>query len=101
MRRGGSRPTSPSFRTYCAAKVWCAFVAISGVNKRTKEAPFLGKGSVMNQHAKVGLFVLGLIALGIFLADQNAITPHRQFDPIFILIMLVIGGLIWFAGSRN
>ena len=55
----------------------------------------------MNQDAKVGLLVLGLIALGIFLADQSAITPHRQFDPRFILIMLVFGIIIWFAGSRN
>ena len=56
---------------------------------------------VMKQEAKVGLFVLGLVALGIFLADQSGRTPHRQFDPWFILIMLVIGIIIWFAGSRN
>jgi hypothetical protein len=56
---------------------------------------------VMNQNAKVGLFVLGIVALGIFLADQSAITPHKQFDPMFIMIMLVIGAIIWFAGSRN
>jgi hypothetical protein len=55
----------------------------------------------MNQNAKVGLFVLGIVALGIFLADQSAITPHKQFDPIFIMIMLVIGAITWFAGSRN
>jgi hypothetical protein len=55
----------------------------------------------VNQNAKVGLFVLGIVALGIFLADQSAITPHKQFDPWFILIMLVIGAIIWFAGSRN
>ena len=55
----------------------------------------------MNQNAKVGLFVLGIVALGIFLADQSAITPHKQFDPWFILIMLVISAIIWFAGSRN
>ena len=54
----------------------------------------------MNQNAKVGLLVLGLVGLGIFLADQSAITPHRQFDPMFILIMLVIGLLYWFAWSR-
>jgi hypothetical protein len=55
----------------------------------------------MNQNAKVGLFVLSIVALGIFLVDQSAITPHKQFDPWFILIMLVIGAIIWFAGSRN
>ena len=55
----------------------------------------------MNQNAKVGLFVLGIVALGIFLPDQSAITPHKQFDPIFIMIMLVIGAITWFAGSRN
>jgi hypothetical protein len=53
----------------------------------------------MNQNAKVGLFVLGIVALGIFLADQSAITPHKQFDPRFIMIMLVIGAIIWFAGK--
>jgi hypothetical protein len=55
----------------------------------------------MDRNAKVGLFILGLVALGIFLADQSAMTPHRQFDPMFIMIMLVIGAVIWFAGSRN
>ena len=50
---------------------------------------------VMNRNAKVGLFVLGIVALGIFLADQSAITPHKQLDPIFIMIMLVIGAVIW------
>jgi hypothetical protein len=53
----------------------------------------------MNQNAKVGLFVLGIVALGIFLADQSAITPHKQFDPRFIMSMLVIGAIIWFAGK--
>jgi hypothetical protein len=53
----------------------------------------------MNQNAKVGLFVLGIVALGTFLADQSAITPHKQFDPRFIMIMLVIGAIIWFAGK--
>jgi hypothetical protein len=55
----------------------------------------------VNRNAKVGLFVLGIVALGIFLADQSEITPHKQFDPMFIMIMLVIGAIIWFAGSRN
>ena len=54
----------------------------------------------MKQEAKVGLFVLGLIALGIFLADQAAITPHRQFDPWFILIMLTFG-IVWFVIWRR
>ena len=54
----------------------------------------------MNQDAKVGLIVLGLVALGIFLADGSFRTPHKQFDPRFILIMLVIGLVIWFAASR-
>ena len=55
----------------------------------------------MNRNAKVGLFAAGIVALGIFLADKSAVTPHKQFDPIFIMIMLVIGAIIWFAGSRN
>jgi hypothetical protein len=61
----------------------------------------LQKRDVMSQGAKVGLIVLGLVALGIFLADESFRTPHTQFDPRFILIMLVIGIIIWFAGSRN
>jgi hypothetical protein len=50
-------------------------------------------------HNPAALFVLGIVALGIFLADQSAITPHKQFDPRFIMIMLVIGAIIWFAGK--
>ena len=52
---------------------------------------------VMNRGAKVGLIVLGVVALGIFLADQSAKSPHRQFDPWFILIMLVIGIILVLA----
>jgi hypothetical protein len=48
-------------------------------------------GNVVNQDAKVGLIVLGLIALGILLAEESRRTPHQSFDPRFILIMLVIG----------
>jgi hypothetical protein len=51
----------------------------------------------MNRGAKVGLIVLGVVALGIFLADQSARFPHRQFDPWFILIMLVIGIILVLA----
>ena len=58
----------------------------------------------MSQSAKVGLIVLGVIALGIFLADQTARTPHRQFDPWFILIMVVVGIIFVLAtptGGKN
>jgi hypothetical protein len=50
----------------------------------------------MNQHAKVGLIVLGLFALGIFLADER---PHKQFDPRFILFFVIVIGVLWFAAS--
>ena len=49
---------------------------------------------------KVGLLVLGLIALGILFAVESARTPHQQFDPRFILIMLVVG-VIWFAAWKR
>jgi hypothetical protein len=58
----------------------------------------------MSQSAKVGLIVLGVIALGISLADQAARTPHRQFDPWFILIMVVVGIIFVLAtptGGKN
>jgi hypothetical protein len=55
----------------------------------------------MNRDAKVGLIVLGLIALGILLAEESRRTPHQQLDPMFILIMLVIDVIIWVAASRN
>ena len=53
----------------------------------------------MNQHAKVGLIVLGLFALGIFLADESSRTPHKQFDPRFILFFVIVIGVLWFAAS--
>jgi len=58
----------------------------------------------MSREAKVGLIVLGVVALGIFLADQAARTPHRQFDPWFVLIMVVVGIIIVLAtptGRKN
>jgi hypothetical protein len=45
-------------------------------------------GNVTNQDAKVGLIVLGLIALGILFAEESRRTPHQSFDPRFILIIL-------------
>ena len=50
---------------------------------------------------KGGLIVLGVIALGVFLADQAARTPHRQFDPCFILIMVVIGIIVVLAAPAG
>lgn len=58
----------------------------------------------MSQSAKVGLIVLGIIALGIFLADQSAKYPHRKFDPWFVLIMVVVGIIFVLAtptGGKN
>ena len=54
----------------------------------------------MNQDAKVGLIVLGFVALGILFAVESFRTPHRQLDPRFILIVIVIG-VIWFAVSTK
>ena len=50
--------------------------------------------------AGIGLIVLGFVALGILFAVESARTPHQQFDPRFILIMIVMG-LIWFAANRK
>ena len=58
----------------------------------------------MSHGAKVGLIVLGVAALGIFLADQSAKYPHRQSDPWFILIMVVVGIIFVLAtptGGKN
>jgi hypothetical protein len=44
---------------------------------------------VMNQDAKVGLIVLGLVALGILFAVESSGTPHQQFDPRFTLVVIV------------
>ena len=60
----------------------------------------MAKRNVMNQHAKVVLMVLGLVALGILFAEESFRTPHRSLDPRFILIVIVIG-VIWFAASRR
>ena len=54
--------------------------------------------TVMNQHAKVGLLVLGFVALGILLAVESSRTSHQQFDPRFILIVIVIG-VIWLVAK--
>jgi hypothetical protein len=53
---------------------------------------------VMNQDAKVGLIVLGLVAPGILFAVESSRTPHQQFDPRFTLVVIVIG-VICFAAS--
>ena len=55
----------------------------------------------MSQGATVGLIVLGVAALGIFLADQSARTPHRQFGPWFVLIMVVIGIIVILAAPAG
>jgi hypothetical protein len=55
-------------------------------------------GNVMNQDAKVGLIVLGFVALGILFAVESSRTPHQSLDPRFILIMIVIG-VMWFAAN--
>ena len=51
-------------------------------------------------HAKVGLIVLGFVALGILLAKESARTPDQQLDPMFILFVIVIC-VIWFVASRK
>jgi len=35
------------------------------------------------------------------LADQSARTPHRQFDPWFVLIMVVIGIIVILAAPAG
>jgi hypothetical protein len=55
---------------------------------------------MLNPDAKLGLIVLGFVALGILFAVESSRTPHQQFDPRFVLIMIVIG-LIWFAANRK
>ena len=52
----------------------------------------------MNQDVKVGLIVLGVIALGILFAVESSRTPNQQFDPRFILIVIVIG-IIWLVAK--
>ena len=73
-------PAAPRSRGW---RLFAAAGAIAAPHRSARMVP-------MSQSAKVGLIVLGIIALGIFLADQAARTPHRQFDPWFILIMVVV-----------
>ena len=54
----------------------------------------------MNQNAKVGLIVLGFVALGILFAKESLRTPHQQLDPRFVLFLIMIC-VIWFAASRK
>ena len=52
----------------------------------------------MNQDAKLGLIVLGFLALGILFAKES--FRNQPLDPRFILFVIVIC-VIWFAASST
>ena len=49
----------------------------------------------MNQDSKVGLIVLGFVALGILFAKESAI------DPTFILFFVIVICAIWFMRGKS